>query len=98
MCADCCAARRSGPCRHDPLGAKIGPMPDLRRITRAQGLHAHTSDRRGGHRRLNALLIVHLDADNRMVRRHFTLLTGWGQPIPIAEPRRLDVSRATSSS
>ena len=30
---------------------------------------------------LNALLIVHLDADNHLVRRHFTLLTGWGQPI-----------------
>src|SRR4029077_8310547 len=30
----------------------------------------------------NALLIVHLNADNLLVRRHFTLLTGWGQPIP----------------
>jgi hypothetical protein len=26
--------------------------------------------------------MVHLDADNRIVRRHFTLLTGWGQPVP----------------
>jgi hypothetical protein len=28
------------------------------------------------------LLLVHLDANNRIVRRHFTLLTGWGQPVP----------------
>ena len=25
---------------------------------------------------------MHLDADNHLVRRHFTLLTGWGQPLP----------------
>jgi hypothetical protein len=36
---------------------------------------------------------VHLDADNRMVRRHFTLLTGWGQPIPTME---LDGTRSAS--
>jgi hypothetical protein len=65
----------------NPLGSGIGAMPDLRQITRAQGLvrvlpigAAAISG--------NALLIVHLDADNRLVRRHFTLLTGWGQPIP----------------
>jgi hypothetical protein len=65
----------------DPLGAKIGAMPDLRQITRAQGLIRVLpigAAAIGG----NALLIVHLDADNRFVRRHFTLLTGWGQPIP----------------
>ena len=65
----------------DPLDAKIGPMPDLRKITRAQGLHRILpvgAAAIGG----DALLIVHLDANNRMVRRHFTLLTGWGQPVP----------------
>lgn len=65
----------------DPLGAKIGPMPDLRRIVQAQGLHRILpvgATAIGG----NALLIVHLDANNRIVRRHFTLLTGWGQPVP----------------
>lgn len=65
----------------DPLGAGIGAMPDLRRITRAQRLIRVLpvgAAAIGG----NALLIVHLDADNRVVRRHFTLLTGWGQPIP----------------
>jgi hypothetical protein len=65
----------------DPLGAKIGPMPDLRKITQAQGLHRILpvgAAAIGG----NALLIVHLDANNRIVRRHFTLLTGWGQPVP----------------
>ncbi|MDM0109871.1 S8 family serine peptidase [Variovorax sp. J22R24] len=65
----------------NPLGAKIGPMPDLRRITRALGLQRILpvgAAAIGG----NALLIVHLDADNRIVRRHFTLLTGWGQPLP----------------
>lgn len=65
----------------DPLNAKIGPMPDLRQITQAQGLHRILpvgAAAIGG----NALLIVHLDANNRIVRRHFTLLTGWGQPLP----------------
>jgi hypothetical protein len=65
----------------DPLGAKIGPMPDLRKITRAQGLARILPVGAaviGG----DALFIVHLDADNRMVRRHFTFFSGWGQPIP----------------
>ena len=65
----------------NPLGSKIGAMPDLREITRAQGLHRILpvgAAAIGG----NALLMVHLDADNRIVRRHFTLLTGWGQPVP----------------
>ena len=56
-------------------------MPDLRQITRARGLQRILpvgAAAIGG----NALLIVHLDADNRFVRRHFTLLTGWGQPLP----------------
>ena len=56
-------------------------MPDLRKITRAQGL-IRVLPIGAAAIGLNALLIVHLDADNRMVRRHFTLLTGWGQPIP----------------
>lgn len=66
----------------DPLGARIGAMPDLRliitralRLVRVLPIGAAAI---GG----NALLIVHLDADNRLVRRHFTLLTGWGTPIP----------------
>ena len=65
----------------DPLAARIGPMPDLRRIVQAQGLHRILpvgAAAIGG----DALLMVHLDANNRMVRRHFTLLTGWGQPVP----------------
>jgi hypothetical protein len=65
----------------DPFGARIGPMPDLRLITRALGLIRVLpigAAAIGG----NALFIVHLDADNRLVRRHFTLLTGWGPPIP----------------
>ena len=66
---------------NDPLGAKIGAMPDLRKLTRARGLPRVLpvgAAAIGG----NALLIVHLDADNRFVRRHFTLLTGWGPPLP----------------
>ena len=69
----------------DPLGAKIGAMPDLRQIARAQGLVRVLpigAAAIGG----DALLIVHLDADNHLVRRHFTLLTGWGQPIPVPPP------------
>ncbi len=65
--------------------AGIGFMPDLRKIARALGFlrilpvgAAHI----GG----DALLIVHLDEDNRLVRRHFTLLAGWGQPIPSPAP------------
>jgi hypothetical protein len=69
----------------DPLGARIGPMPDLRKIIRAQGLTRVLpvgAAAIGG----DALLIVHLDADNRMVRRHFTFFTGWGPPIPSPAP------------
>ena len=66
----------------DPLGAKIGAMPDLRQIVRAQGFVRALpvgAAAIGG----NALLIVHFDADNLVVRRDFTLLTGWGPPIRI---------------
>lgn len=66
---------------NDPLGARIGSLPDLRKITRAQGLIRILPIGAAAIGQ-NALLIVHLDADNHMVRRHFTLLTGWGQPIP----------------
>lgn len=66
---------------NNPLGARIGSLPDLRKITRAQGL-IRILPIGAAAIGLNALLIVHLDADNHMVRRHFTLLTGWGQPIP----------------
>jgi hypothetical protein len=68
-----------------PLGSGIGSMPDLRKITRAQGL-VRVLPIGAAAIGLNALLIVHLDADNRMVRRHFTLLTGWGPPIPSPAP------------
>lgn len=69
----------------DPLGARIGSMPDLRKIIRAQGLvrilpvgaAAIVGD---------ALFIVHLDADNRMVRRHWTFFTGWGIALPADSP------------
>lgn len=72
---------RLGTLPTNPLATKIGPMPDLRKITRAQGLRRILpvgAAAIGG----NALIMVHLDADNRIVRRHFTLLTGWGQPVP----------------
>ena len=77
---------------NDPLGARIGSLPDLRRITRAQGL-IRILPIGAAAIGLNALLIVHLDADNHMVRRHFTLLTGWGQPIPTL---KLDGTRSAS--
>jgi subtilisin family serine protease len=69
----------------DALGARIGSMPDLRRIVQAQGLPRVlpvAAARIVG----DALLVVHLDAENRMVRRHFTFFTGWGQPVPSPAP------------
>lgn len=69
----------------DPLGSGIGAMPDLRKITRAQSL-TRVLPISAAAIGLNALLIVHLDADNRLVRRHFALLTGWGLPIPSPAP------------
>jgi hypothetical protein len=66
---------------NDPLNAKIGTMPSLRKIVQAQGLHRILPVGAAAIG-LDALLIVYLDADNRMVRRHFTLLTGWGPPVP----------------
>lgn len=72
----------------NPLGARIGPMPDLRKIVRAQGLArvlpVGAAATGGG-----GLLIVHLDADNRMLRRHFSFFAGWGQPIPSPSPNDL---------
>jgi hypothetical protein len=65
----------------NPLAARVGSMPDLRRITRAQGLMRILpvgAALIGG----DALILVHLDADNRIVRRQFTFFTGWGPPIP----------------
>jgi hypothetical protein len=66
---------------NDPLGARIGTMPDLRKIVRAQGL-VRVLPVAAAAIGLNALFMVHLDADNLMVRRHFTLLTGWGPRLP----------------
>jgi Subtilase family len=69
----------------NPLGALIGPMPDMRKIVRAQGLRRILpvgAAKIGG----DALFIVHLDEDNRMVRRHFTFFTGWGVPLPANPP------------
>lgn len=65
----------------DPLGARIGSMPDLRKIARAQGL-VRVLPVAAAAIGLDALFMVHLDADNLMVRRHFTLLTGWGPRLP----------------
>jgi hypothetical protein len=65
----------------DPLGARIGAMPDLRKIVRAQGL-VRVLPVAAAAIGLDAVFMVHLDADNLMVRRHFTLLTGWGPRLP----------------
>ena len=59
----------------------IGSMPDLRRITKALGL-ARIIPVAAAHIGGDAVVLVHLDSDNRMVRRHFTFFTGWGQPVP----------------
>lgn len=60
---------------------KIGSMPDLRRISKALGLARIipvAAAAIGG----DAVIVVHLDSNNRMVRRHFTFFTGWSQPVP----------------
>jgi hypothetical protein len=66
---------------NNPLSARIGSMPNLRKIVRAQGL-VRALPVGAAAIGLNALVMVHLDADNFMVRRHFTLLTGWGPRLP----------------
>jgi hypothetical protein len=66
---------------NNPLGARIGSMPDLRAISRAQGL-PRILPVGAASIGLNAVVMVQLDANNFIVRRHFTLLTGWGPPIP----------------
>ncbi|MFL5607680.1 MAG: S8 family serine peptidase, partial [Gemmatimonadaceae bacterium] len=65
--------------------ALIGVMPDLRKITQSLG-RPRILPIGAAVIGLDALLIVHLDANNRMVRRHFTLLTGWGRPIATPLP------------
>lgn len=65
----------------NPLGARIGSMPDMRRIARAQRL-VRVLPVGAAAIGLDALLMVHLDAENFMVRRHFMLLTGWGPRLP----------------
>ena len=69
----------------DSATARIGSMPDLRKISQAQGFvrvlpggaAATTGD---------AAVLVHLDEQDRLVRRHWTLLTGWGTPLPLPGP------------
>lgn len=65
--------------------AMIGVMPDLRKLSQSLG-NPRILPIGAAVIGLDALLIVHLDADNHMVRRHFTLLTGWGRPIPTPLP------------
>jgi hypothetical protein len=65
--------------------ALIGVMPDLRKVMQSLG-RPRILPVGAAVIGLDALLIVHLDANNRMVRRHFTLLTGWGRPIPTPLP------------
>ncbi len=72
----------------DPLGARIGPMPDLRKIIRAQGL-ARILPISAAPIVGDALFITYLDADNRMVRRHWTFFTGWGAPLSADSPNEL---------
>ena len=62
--------------------ARIGGMPDLRKIARALGFArvlpvgaATVAD--------DAAVVVHLDDDDLLVRRHWTVLTGWGAPLPL---------------
>jgi len=59
----------------------IGSMPDLRRITKALGL-ARIIPVAAAHIGGDAVILVHLDSNNRMVRRYYTFFTGWGQPVP----------------
>ena len=69
----------------DPLGARIGAMPNLRKVVQAQGLKRIlpvAAAKIVG----DALFIVHLDEENRIVRRHFTFFTGWGIPLPASPP------------
>jgi hypothetical protein len=62
--------------------ARIGSMPDLRKIARAQGfvrvLPVGAATTPG-----DAAVMVHLDQDDQLVRRHWTLFTGWGTPLPL---------------
>jgi len=64
----------------DGLDPKIGSMPDLRRLTKSLGFARIVpvgAARIGG----DAVVMVQVDADNHMLRRHFTFFTGWGQPV-----------------
>jgi peptidoglycan hydrolase-like protein with peptidoglycan-binding domain len=58
----------------------VGHMPDLRRIARSQRWSrivpvaaATVAD--------DALVLVHLDDEDRLVRRHFSFWTGWGRGL-----------------
>jgi hypothetical protein len=66
---------------NNPLNAHIGAMPDLRKIARGRGwariLPVGASSLAG-----DSVLLVHLDADNRMVRREFGFFSGWSAPLP----------------
>lgn len=69
----------------DPFGSRIGTMPNLRLISQARGL-VRVLPVAVAAIGLDAVILVQLDADNRIVRRHFTLLTGWGPPLPTPTP------------
>jgi subtilase family protein len=70
-----------------PAGADggIGAMPDLRKLADSQGFArvlpvgaATVAD--------DAMVLVHLDEGDHLVRRHWTFFTGWGTPLPLPAP------------
>ena len=70
---------------NNEIGARIGTMPDLRKIARFQGwirmLPVGATAVAGV-----AVAIVQIDPDDRLVRREWTPLTGWSQPLPLPAP------------
>lgn len=69
----------------DTAQGGVGTMPDLRKISRSQGwarvLPVGATAASG-----DSLVMAHLDADNRLVRRHWASLPGWGPPVPLPAP------------
>jgi hypothetical protein len=77
--------RLLGTLPRDEINARIGVMPDLRKLVRSLGfpriLPVAAAATAG-----DGVVIAHLDADNRLVRRQWTILTDWGPPLPLPTP------------
>lgn len=91
--------------RDHRLGTPLAPgftgigssMPDLRKIARARGW-ARALPVAAVPVAANAALLVYLDDEDHVVRRHYTSFTGWGSPLRVIDRGYLLPAQPTAVS